>query len=78
MPIYNIPEAIIMRIQKARGKASESSLKLQKERLDICDSCSSNDKLKFLGFRLDKCTECDCILELKTLVNTEECKIKKW
>ena len=74
MSISNLPEAIVLRIQKARGLASESSLLIQKHRLDICSRCP--EKKNDLG--IARCGLCFCILELKTLVETESCKVGKW
>jgi len=78
MSLSNLPEAIVLRIQKARGLATESSLSLQKERLEICDKCPDIRKAEFMGYSLDRCNLCQCLLTLKTLVETETCKAKKW
>lgn len=69
-------ESIILQIKKMRGLAPHSLLVLQQSRLDICNS---NDcgALK-VDFGIKRCGLCQCILELKTLVPTEHCKINKW
>jgi len=74
MSITNLPEGIIMRIKQATGLASESSLLLQKKRLAVCDGCP--DLKLHMGFKV--CNLCGCYLSLKTLVETESCKAKKW
>lgn len=73
MSLSNLPEAIVSRIQKARGLATESSLSLQKQRLEICDKCPEK---KMIGTEV--CGLCGCFLQLKTLVEDEHCQIKKW
>lgn len=43
----------------------------RQERVDICNNC---DKLTMLK----TCTECGCLMPVKTWLKSSECPLKKW
>ena len=47
--------------------------KVNKRRL-ICKSCSFN--IKMMGTRI--CSQCGCLIESKTAVESEKCLMNKW
>lgn len=76
MSINNIPEAIKLKVQKVLNSVPSSVLEEQKYRLHICNECEELDTTKILDIKT--CGICGCVLELKTLVDSEHCPIKKW
>ena len=69
-PIIN---GIQERVKKALSLSTPETLELQKIRLSICNVCDD-----LLREPIKVCNKCKCILELKTLVKTEECILNKW
>jgi hypothetical protein len=69
-PIIN---GIEERVKKALSLSTPETLELQKTRLSICNVCD-----ELLRKPIKVCGKCKCILELKTLVKTEECQLDKW
>ena len=49
--------------------------KINKYRMNICLDCEHCIKIKKIGY---VCEKCGCILESKTRVINEKCKLKKW
>ncbi len=45
--------------------------KLSADRMSICNKCESKSES-------GRCTECGCILSMKTRSPTSECPLKKW
>ena len=48
------------------------SEEIQKERMDICNSC------EYLYKRTNSCKMCGCFMGVKTWMATQECPKKKW
>ncbi len=78
MPLYNLPEALLLRVKRALSLSTPEEIAKAEERISICRSCSEL-KLNEEGiFKIETCSLCKCILSLKTLVPTEKCKDNKW
>ena len=56
-------------------KLFEENEQLAKERISICNKCSSRKHVESLG---DICAECGCILDAKARVIDEQCVLNKW
>jgi hypothetical protein len=66
-------EGVKERVKKSLNLASPQTLKLQKRRLEICNTCDD-----LIRKPVKVCSKCGCFLELKTLVETESCVLDKW
>ncbi len=68
-----ILEGFKEKLKKELNLASPQLLRLQRDRLGICNMCDYQKSQP-----VKKCTKCGCFLELKTLVRDEECILNKW
>lgn len=49
------------------------------ERLKICSNCTfARELVKINKISVVQCTDCDCLIELKTRVSEEHCGQNKW
>jgi hypothetical protein len=68
-----ILEGFKEKLKKELNLASPQLLRLQRDRLGICNMCDYQESQP-----VKRCAKCGCFLELKTLVRDEECVLQKW
>lgn len=74
--IGNIAKGIKLRIESKLGIVNLGVKELSQQRLSICNECPSMKFNKLMDTEV--CGECGCLLQLKTLVEEEKCKLDKW
>ena len=62
-----------MDVKEIIARASATHLLMQKTRLEICSTCESR-----VDALVNLCSECGCILKLKTIIPSQECPLGKW